>query len=74
MDITIYRRHSAHCNQKADRYAPRCGCPLWFQLNWKQASTRCVYPTFSYPFCLAFPWHRPGRLGCRLAVKNGGRK
>jgi integrase len=39
MDITIYRRHSADCNQKADRYAPRCGCPLSFQFNWKQAST-----------------------------------
>ena len=39
MDITIYRRHSADCDQKADRYAPRCGCPLWFQFNWKQAST-----------------------------------
>jgi integrase len=39
MDITIYRRHSAGCEQKADRYAPRCGCPLAFQFNWKQAST-----------------------------------
>ena len=39
MDITIYRRHSADCDQKADRYAPRCGCPLWFQFNWNQAST-----------------------------------
>jgi len=39
MDIIIYRRHSADCDQTADRYAPRCGCPLWFQFNWKRAST-----------------------------------
>src|SRR5450631_1837290 len=39
MDIAIYRRHSAGCDQKADRYAPRCGCPLAFQFNWKQVST-----------------------------------
>jgi len=39
MDITIYRRHSADCPEKDDRYAPRCGCPLSFQFNWKQAST-----------------------------------
>jgi hypothetical protein len=39
MEFTIYRRHLADCDQTADRYAPRCGCPLWFQFNWKQAST-----------------------------------
>jgi integrase len=39
MDIIIYRRHSADCDQTADRYAPRCGCPLWFQFNWNRAST-----------------------------------
>jgi hypothetical protein len=39
MDITIYRRHSDQCPEKQDRYAPRCGCPLSFQFNWKQAST-----------------------------------
>jgi integrase len=39
MDITIYRRHSEKCPDKQDRYAPRCGCPLSFQFNWKQAST-----------------------------------
>jgi len=39
MNITIYRRHSADCDQTADRYAPRCGCPLWFQFNWNRAST-----------------------------------
>jgi hypothetical protein len=38
MDITIYRRHSADCPER-DRYAPRCGCPLSFQFNWKQAPT-----------------------------------
>jgi hypothetical protein len=26
MDITIYRRHSADCDQKAERYSSRCGC------------------------------------------------
>jgi integrase len=39
MNITIYRRHSADCDQTTDRYAPRCGCPLWFQFNWNRAST-----------------------------------
>ncbi len=39
MNTTIYRRHSADCDQAADRYAARCGCPLWFQFNWNQAST-----------------------------------
>ncbi len=39
MDTIIYRRHSADCDQTADRYAPRCGCPLWFQFNWNRAST-----------------------------------
>jgi integrase len=39
MDITIWRRHSKDCPNKDDRYAPRCGCPLAFQFNWRQAST-----------------------------------
>jgi hypothetical protein len=39
MEITIYRRHSADCPQKADRYAPRCGCPLSGQFNWAQSTT-----------------------------------
>ncbi|MGA2992894.1 MAG: hypothetical protein ABSD88_20685 [Candidatus Korobacteraceae bacterium] len=39
MEITTYRRHSADCPEKGDRYAPRCGCPLWFQFNWKWAVT-----------------------------------
>lgn len=30
-EITIYRRHSNDCADGDDRYAPRCGCPLWFQ-------------------------------------------
>jgi hypothetical protein len=33
MEITIYRRHSADCKHKDDRYHPRCGCSLWFQFN-----------------------------------------
>jgi len=40
MEITIYRRHSADCPQKADRYAPRCGCPLSGQFNWPQSTTK----------------------------------
>jgi integrase len=40
MEITIYRRHSAHCKHKDDRYHPRCGCPLWLQFNWSQRETR----------------------------------
>jgi len=39
MNITIYRRHNADCPQKADRYHPRCGCPLWFQFVWKNGKT-----------------------------------
>lgn len=39
MEIAIYRRHRADCKHQEDRYAPRCGCPLWFQFNWPQAST-----------------------------------
>jgi hypothetical protein len=39
MEITIYRRHSAGCKRKGDRYHPRCGCPLWFQFNWSQSDT-----------------------------------
>jgi len=39
MEITIYRRHSADCKHKNDRYHPRCGCSLWFQFNWTQAET-----------------------------------
>jgi hypothetical protein len=39
MEITIYRRHSADCPQKADRYAPRCGCPLSGQFNWPHSTT-----------------------------------
>src|SRR5580704_3792157 len=40
MEITIYRRHSADCPQKADRYAPRCGCSLSGQFNWPQSTTK----------------------------------
>ena len=39
MEITTCRRHSADCPQKDDRYAPRCGCPLWLQFNWNGAAT-----------------------------------
>ena len=39
MEVTIYRRHSADCKHKDDRYHPRCGCSLWFQFNWTQAET-----------------------------------
>ena len=39
MEITTYRRHSADCKHKDDRYHPRCGCPLWFQFNWSQLDT-----------------------------------
>ncbi len=30
-EITIYRRHNEDCPDRDDRYAPRCGCALWFQ-------------------------------------------
>ena len=40
MEITIFRRHSADCPQKADRYAPRCGCSLSGQFNWPQSTTK----------------------------------
>ncbi len=40
MEITIYRRHSADCPHKSDRYAPRCGCPLSGQFNWPQSTTK----------------------------------
>lgn len=39
MEITIYRRHTKQCSQRDDRYAPRCGCPLWGEFNWPQAQT-----------------------------------
>lgn len=39
MEITIYRRHSAGCKHKDDRYHPRCGCSLWFQFNWSGTNT-----------------------------------
>jgi len=39
MEITIYCRQSADCPDKADRYAPRCGCPLWGEFNWTQPQT-----------------------------------
>lgn len=39
MEITIYRRHSADCKYKDDRYHPRCGCSLWFQFNWTEPVT-----------------------------------
>lgn len=39
MEITIYRRHSADCKHKDDRYHPRCGCSLWFQFNWTEPET-----------------------------------
>jgi hypothetical protein len=35
MDITIYRRHAKDCTQQQDRYAPRCGCPLWAQYQFR---------------------------------------
>jgi integrase len=37
MEATIYRRHQKDCRSE-DRYDPRCGCPLWFQFNWKGES------------------------------------
>ena len=39
MEITIYRRHSADCPDRADRYAARCGCLLWGEFNWTQSQT-----------------------------------
>jgi hypothetical protein len=36
---TIYRRHAKDCSQSQDRYAPRCGCPLWLQFNRQKPST-----------------------------------
>ncbi len=39
MNITIYRRHRADCPHKADRYHPRCGCPLWFEFVWENGHT-----------------------------------
>jgi len=48
MEITIYRRHSAHCPQKADRYAPRCGCPLSGQFNWPQSTTNLDGKTLNH--------------------------
>lgn len=39
MDIKIYRRHKADCSDKDDRCAPRCGCPLWLQSNWRNLPT-----------------------------------
>lgn len=39
MEITIYRRHTNQCSEKEDRYAPRCGCPLWGEFNWPQPQT-----------------------------------
>ena len=39
MEIIPYRRHSADCKHKDDRYHPRCGCPLSFQFNWSQPPT-----------------------------------
>jgi hypothetical protein len=39
MELKIFRRHSADCPDKADRYAPRCGCPLWGEFNWPQSQT-----------------------------------
>jgi integrase len=39
MEITIYRRHTKQCSQRNDRYASRCGCPLWGEFNWPQAQT-----------------------------------
>lgn len=40
MEIIPYRRHSADCKHKDDRYHPRCGCPLWFRFNWSQPETK----------------------------------
>jgi hypothetical protein len=37
MEATVYRRHQKDCTSQ-DRYAPRCGCPLWFQFNWRGES------------------------------------
>src|SRR5690349_7431508 len=31
MIVNIYRRHSADCRYKADRYSKRCSCALWLQ-------------------------------------------
>jgi hypothetical protein len=31
MEVKIFRRHSADCPDKADRYASLCGCPLPYQ-------------------------------------------
>ena len=39
MEIKIFRRHSADCPDKTDRYAARCGCPLWGEFNWPQSQT-----------------------------------
>jgi hypothetical protein len=39
MEIKIFRQHSTDCPDKADRYAARCGCPLWGEFNWSQSQT-----------------------------------
>ena len=44
MELKIFRRHSADCPDKADRYAPRCGCPLWGEFNWPQSQTTLSAP------------------------------
>jgi hypothetical protein len=41
MTTTIYRRHANDCPEKSNRYAPRCGCPRWFQFVWKNG--KAVY-------------------------------
>lgn len=33
MEVTIYRRHSSGCEEKADRYSKKCRCRLWFQFS-----------------------------------------
>ena len=40
MEVKIFRRHSADCPDKVDRYASRCGCPLWGEFNWPDAGPR----------------------------------
>ena len=35
MEIVIYRRHSADCPHRDERYHPRCGCPLWGQYQYQ---------------------------------------
>jgi hypothetical protein len=37
MTFTVWRRHNTDVCESANRYDPRCGCPLHVQFVWKGA-------------------------------------